>query len=189
VTFYTYTWLRDDGTPYYIGWGTGTRPWDSCKGHRPPKDPAHIIVQEWPCAGDAKLAEIFLIAYYGRKDNGTGILRNMTDGGEGQTGYKFSEASRLKMSRRNKGIKNLAHCLQMAEKRRGKPPWNLGLPGTFTGRKHTSEAMAKMRMPRIRVPWNKGNLGISTLSEEHKRNIGAGVRKFRERNTTCQQQT
>lgn len=39
-----------------------------------------------------------LISYYGRKDLGNGNLVNMTDGGDGSTGYKMSEESRKKMS-------------------------------------------------------------------------------------------
>jgi hypothetical protein len=44
-----------------------------------------------------------LIARYGRQDNGTGILRNMTDGGEGASGCNVSEATREKQSRRLAG--------------------------------------------------------------------------------------
>jgi predicted XRE-type DNA-binding protein len=41
------------------------------------------LIQEFPSEADALAAEMFLIAYYGRKDLGTGCLRNRTDGGEG----------------------------------------------------------------------------------------------------------
>lgn len=38
--------------------------------------------------------EIDLIAHYGRRDQGTGCLVNMTAGGEGANGYKFTEEQR-----------------------------------------------------------------------------------------------
>jgi len=78
ITFYTYLWLRENGTPYYAGKGHGTRAFrKGC----PPRE--RIIIQEWTSEGEAFEAERLLIACYGRKDNGTGILRNYTDGGEG----------------------------------------------------------------------------------------------------------
>jgi len=80
--FYTYTWMREDGTPYYVGKGTKRRAFTSCEGHRPPR-PERIIIQEHLSESAAFAAETFLVAYYGRKDKGTGCLRNLTDGGEG----------------------------------------------------------------------------------------------------------
>jgi hypothetical protein len=80
-TFYTYLWLRDDGTPYYVGKGHGKRAYrKGC----PPHD--RILVQPHPSEQDAFAAEIFLILYFGRKDLGAGCLRNLTDGGEGASG-------------------------------------------------------------------------------------------------------
>jgi hypothetical protein len=89
--FYTYLWLREDGTPYYVGKGTGERAYRKSS---PPRE--HILVQTWACESDAFFAEMFLISYYGRMDTCTGCLRNHTDGGEGPTGLKWSEASRAK---------------------------------------------------------------------------------------------
>jgi hypothetical protein len=78
-TFYTYLWLRENGTPYYVGKGTGRRA--IRKGS--PKDLDRILIQEFPSEEDAFAAEIFLIDYYGRRDLGTGCLRNLTAGGDG----------------------------------------------------------------------------------------------------------
>ena len=47
--------------------------------------------------------ERFWIEAYGRRDNGTGCLVNMTDGGEGACGLVPSEETRLKMSLARKG--------------------------------------------------------------------------------------
>jgi hypothetical protein len=46
--------------------------------------------------------EKFYIKHYGRIDLGTGILRNLTDGGEGQSGRIASEAVREKLKKNHK---------------------------------------------------------------------------------------
>jgi hypothetical protein len=81
--FYTYLWLREDGTPYYVGKGINHRGFTSEMHRLPcPSDVARILIQEHPSESEAYLAEIFLIAYYGRKDLSEGCLRNLTNGGD-----------------------------------------------------------------------------------------------------------
>jgi hypothetical protein len=103
--FYTYAWLREDGTPYYIGKGSGDRAWKRSRKGRsvkmPPKERILILKQNLT-EEEAYKHEIYMIALYGRKDIGTGILRNLTDGGEGPTNMspeKRSAAGRKRSHR------------------------------------------------------------------------------------------
>lgn len=86
--FYTYAYLREDRTPFYIGKGTGNRAYKKYKGDiKPPKDKSRIIfLKKNLTEEDAFRHEKYMIAVFGRKDIGTGILLNKTDGGEGGSG-------------------------------------------------------------------------------------------------------
>ncbi len=117
MSFYSYMWLRANGTPYYVGKGRNRRAFiGSAHGVHRPKDPSRILVFPMLNETEAFESEKALIELFGRKDNGTGILRNLTDGGDGvsgfvctewlrqrrkefQTGRRASEKARLNMSR------------------------------------------------------------------------------------------
>jgi hypothetical protein len=51
---------------------------------------------------DAFAAEVELIAKYGRRDKGQGTLANLTDGGEGPSGMRFSAATRERLAKLSK---------------------------------------------------------------------------------------
>lgn len=91
MEFYSYLYLREDETPYYAGKGSGKRAFKGRhRGVYPPKDTSRIILFPMLNETEAFESEIALIELFGRKDLGTGCLRNRTNGGEGVSGLKWS---------------------------------------------------------------------------------------------------
>ena len=124
--FYTYAYLREDRTPYYIGKGTRHR---ICQNNgrscNKPKDKSRIIfLKQNLSEEEAFKHEKYMIAVFGRKDLGTGILYNRTDGGEGSSG------------------------------RKPQIPWNKGLTGKVKHNEKTRKKMRISKQGQI--PWNKG---------------------------------
>ena len=102
--YYTYAYLREDKTPYYIGKGKGERIYKKGSGEvNPPKDKSRVIyLKQNLTEEEAFRHEIYMIDVFGRKDLGTGILRNKTNGGEGVSGWVPSEETKIKMSESGK---------------------------------------------------------------------------------------
>lgn len=142
--FYTYAYLREDKTPYYIGKGQGKRIYSKLKNIKLPRDKSRIIfLKQNLTEEEAFKHEKYMIAVFGRKDLGTGILHNKTNGGDGISGYKHTEKIKKKMSQRMKGNKNTL------------------------GFKHSKEFKRKMSERLIGNNYSKGNI----ISEERKKQI------------------
>ena len=90
----------------------------------------------------------------GRKNIGTGILINLTDGGEGVSGYKFSEESKRKQSISHTGKKRGTPTEETKEKIRksnlGKTPWNKGLKLPNSIDKNTRKKMRESHLGKKR---------------------------------------
>jgi hypothetical protein len=120
--YYTYAYLRIDRTPYYIGKGSGNRAYKvHQKGIQLPKDKSRIIfLKRNLTEQEAFKHEVYMIAVFGRIDLGTGILHNRTNGGDGASGFIFTEESKLKMSEAQKGkILSEQHKRKISESTKG----------------------------------------------------------------------
>ena len=104
MIYYTYAYLRQNGTPYYIGKGKGNRAYGRrYKGIKPPKDKSKILLLKQNLTEEEAFKhEVYMIAVFGRKDLGTGILHNRTNGGEGSSGAIRSDETRREMSEMRK---------------------------------------------------------------------------------------
>lgn len=104
------------------------------------------------------------IKIYGRIDNKTGILSNLTDGGDGSVGIVITEARRSFLKERFKGdknpmygVKHPAHLIeQIRQKNLNRIAWNKGVK---TGRNEKSSISKKGCSA-----WNKGMKNVNGKS-------------------------
>ena len=94
--YYTYAYLREDRTPYYIGKGKQNRAFRKHNVKRPPKDRIIFLKQNLTEEESFK-HEIYMIAILGRIDLKTGILENKNAGGNGSSGKIYSQQEKEKI--------------------------------------------------------------------------------------------
>lgn len=132
--FYVYAYLRTNGSPYYIGKGKKKRAYAK-HNVRVPKDNSRIIFLETNLTEIGALAlERRYIRWYGRKDLGNGILRNLTDGGDGSEGYFPTDEARKNISIRVSGKNNPMYGTSRE-----------GSNNPFYGKKHSDVSKQQMR--------------------------------------------
>jgi hypothetical protein len=120
MKYYTYAYLREDKTPYYIGKGKKGRIYSTHRKFKPPKDKSRIIfLKQNLTEQEAFKHEIYMITVFGRKDLGTGILHNRTNGGEGASGAVRSDETRKKMSEAKKSMSDETRK-KMSEAKKGR---------------------------------------------------------------------
>lgn len=152
MQFYTYLWLREDGTPYYVGKGSGSRAFKTDDhGVKCPKDLERILVQPQPSEDSAFEVERFLISFYGRRDLKSGCLRNLTSGGDGASGLRWTLEQRKRLSESHKGlVRTQSHRKNLARALTGKK-------ASEETRRKQSEAAKR----RIQTPEGKKNLSLA----------------------------
>ena len=93
MDYYTYAWLREDRTPYYIGKGKNGRAF-----RKGSPEKGRVLLLKQNCTEDEAFRhEKYMISVFGRKDINTGILINLTEGGEGSSGYLHTPENKQKM--------------------------------------------------------------------------------------------
>lgn len=164
--YYTYALFRGDGRVFYIGKGKRDR-WscherDARNGRRGHKfsiirdmqargvEVIKVKLHEGLTEAVAHEYEIALIKAIGRGRDGP--LANLTDGGDGSSGFKHSPEGRIKLSTGHRGIKPSQEALAKRS-------------ASMCGRKASPETLAKLR-GKIR-------------SSEHCANISAAKRGFK----------
>ena len=143
MKYYTYAYLREDGTPYYIGKGTGRRAYAQNHRINLPKCKDNIIILKYFIEEAAALShEEYMIYVLGRKDIGTGILQNLSSGGTGGTsGYKHKREE----------------CNNRSTRMAGNTIWS--------GRTHSQEAKDKVSAARKGKPLSQDH--IEKLKKSH----------------------
>ncbi len=147
--------------------------------------PEYRIVFETAVEQEALEYEIKLIAKYGRRNTGTGILTNMTDGGEGIRGYKLSDEAR---ANRTSSFKGRTHSEETKAKmrlaalgRKHSGATRKKISEVQVGRVQSRESVEKRRLAMIGKKMSeeaKKKISIAKmgkpLSEEHKRRVSEG---------------
>ena len=195
--FYTYAYLREDRTPYYIGKGKGVRVYSKQKNINLPTDKSRIIfLKQNLTEEEAFKHEIYMIAVFGRRDLGTGMLRNRTDGGDGSsgairsvefkrrlseahTGKTLSDETKRKLSEANKGKTHSEESRRkMSEANKGEKHYNYGKSFSEETKRKMSEAQkgekhsqyGKLRSEETRRKISESHKG-KTIPEETRRKL------------------
>lgn len=168
--FYVYAYIGTDNLPYYIGKGCNKRAWRKRPLEtQPPTDLSKIVILEHNLSEIGAFAlERRYILWYGRQDIGTGILLNLTNGGEGASGKVHTANTRSKMSKSRRGRPHSKeHAEAISKASIGKLGTNLGkkftdehkakISAAHKGKTFSAESRAKMSASmKGRIPWNKG---------------------------------
>jgi len=201
--FYVYALIDpEDNLPFYIGKGKNARDIshirETQKGIIPHgnkhlfytikqilESGKSVIVERWDThlgEVDALEKEVEYIKKYGRGDLKTGILANLTDGGEGQSGWVPDKSYRKRMSKLKSGKNNGMYGKKQTEDTRNKIgnanrgiKWSLeareklsrssiGRKNSFYGKHHSNDTKQQIRENvKKYIKYGKDNQGYINL--------------------------
>lgn len=174
--FYVYAYLRSNesitakiGTPYYIGKGIGNRAFTTHSSPVPKDKSCIIFIKENLTEQEAHSLEIALISKYGRKDLGTGILHNRTNGGEGISNPSVATREKLAYAKRNESAETRLKR-SIAAKNRIRAPLS----------EETKQKISEANKGKVRTEKTKELMSAlkkgKPLSTEHKEKISISVK-------------
>lgn len=179
---YVYDELKFDYEPIYVGKGRINRPKNHLFRYKNGKsyfynklkkivgqgyEPIWIIVKDGLSEVDAFIEEVRLIKLIGRKLNG-GTLTNLSDGGEGQVGFKHSDDSKNKISNTLKNNKDWIEKMKSKEYRDKLSKSLMGHEGYGKGISRNQEVKDKIRKS---VTGDKNHFYGKTHSDELKKKM------------------
>lgn len=196
--FYVYAWQYPDARPFYVGKGVNNRDVEPKK-HNPffvrtvakiRREGGEPRVVRWHkglLEDDAFKLERAYIKLFGRRNIGTGVLCNLTDGGEGTSGWVPNAETRARLSKVNSGY---VHTPEARAKMRAA---NVGrkhsaetrakISASHVGITHSDESRAKMREAKLgKTPSDSTRAKLSAArrgkpkSAEHRKRIGDAQR-------------
>jgi hypothetical protein len=183
MDFYTYCYLDQEGKPYYIGKGRGDRinhPHHGCMVNLPPPE-RRLYLKKQLTEEEAFRHEIYMIAVLGRKNLGFGCLVNLTDGGEGTSGWTMPQEVKDKIGMANAGreridmrgdnnpMRNPEIAEIVAQSKRGKPR-----------DKETKEKISKSLTGRRRAPDSNQKTSETLKGKKKSRTHSDNVRKAKQ---------
>lgn len=163
MEYYTYAYLREDKTPYYIGKGKDDRIYKKHMVPIPPKNRI-LFLKKNLTEEEAKKHEVYMIAVLGRKDNKTGILRNLTDGGEGSSGRKLSAETiqRMSIAAKNRKISDEGRK-KLSERSKRMRKWK--------GEDNPGSKMKGLKRDKPFTEEHKKKISLSNTGKKHNREI------------------
>ena len=176
-TYYVYIYFDPNDIPFYIGKGQGPR--YEVQRHLGKSNPNRLLKNKIRKVGVSNVKIHFLhkdiseeesfywesywIKHYGRRDQGKGPLCNLTNGGDGISGYTHTDEAKQKISKMMKGYKHTDeakqkigewsknfvrtedHCAKISAAQKGKlRPQTTGENHGMYGKHHSVESIRKM---------------------------------------------